>query len=229
MHPNKRLDQFFLAESVINEEIETACLSGDDVTLEIGAGDGRLTREIAKKCPVVAIEIDKRFIAHLKTVNAEIICDDALKVLKQKREGRNKIQFNKIISNIPYSLSKKILLEILKHEWDIAVLVVQKEFAQKLSSGSRLSLLIEDCCDFDIIGFIPAGAFVPPAVDSALIRLKQKKVMDNGFWDFINRLYSQKNKNLRNVVNSCPEKYAKKKVHQLSLEEAREIYGVIKD
>ncbi len=230
MHLNRHLDQFFLAdESVINEEVEAARLSGDDIVLEIGAGDGRLTRKLAGKCRVVAIEIDKRFMPQLKGIkNAEIICDDALKILRQKREGKIGVEFSKIVSNVPYSLSKKIILEILKHEWSIAVLVVQKEFAQKLAGGSRLSLLIEDCCDYDIIGFIPAGAFMPPAVDSALIRLKQKKMMDSDFWNFLNKFY-HKNKNARNVAGKCPEKYAKMKVHQLSLDEIKEIYEMDKD
>lgn len=230
MELNRHLDQFFLAdESIINEEVEAAGLSEDDIVLEIGAGDGGLTRKLAGKCRVVAIEIDKRFMPQLKGIkNAEIICDNVLKILRQKREGKNIIVFNKIVSNIPYSLSKKIILEILKHEWSIAVLVVQKEFAQKLAGGSRLSLLVEDCCDYDVIGFIPAGAFEPPAIDSALIRLKQKKTMDTDFWNFLGRFY-HKNKNVKNVAKKCPEKYAKMKVHQLSLGEIREIYEMDRD
>lgn len=231
MELNKRLDQFFLEdESILSEEIETAKLTRNDIVLEIGAGDGRLTRKIAERCMVIAIEIDKRFAPQLKKIsNAEVIFDNALKILRQKREGKIDVKFNKIVSNIPYSISKKIVLEILKHEWDTAVLIVQKEFAQKITSGSRLSLLIEDCCLFEIVGYIPAGAFTPPAADSALIRLKQKKVMDKDFWNFINKLYNQKNKNLRNVVEKCPEKYAKMKVHQLSFEEIREIYSMNRD
>ena len=230
MQPNKRLDQFFLAdESVINEEVEAAGLSEDDVVLEIGAGDGRLTRKIAEKCRVVAIEIDKKFMPQLKGIkNAEIICDDALKILRQKREGKIGIEFSKIVSNVPYSLSKKIILEILKHEWSIAVLVVQKEFAQKMTTGSKLSLIVEDCCDFEIIGYVSGGSFMPRAVDSALVRMKQKKTMDINFWNFLNKIY-HRNKNVKNVAGKCPEKYAKMKVHQLSLDEIKEIYEMNRD
>lgn len=230
MHLKKHLDQFFLKnDSIINEEVEAASLSENDNVLEIGAGDGRLTRNLAEKCNVIAIEIDERFSPELKKIrNAEIICNDALKILRQKREGKNSIAFNKIVSNIPYSLSKKILLELMRHEWDSAVLIVQKEFSQKMISGSKLALLIEDCCEFEIIGYVPAVAFVPVAVESALIRLRQKKLMDELFWSFLNKIY-HKNKNAGNVVKICPEEYAKMKVHQLGLKEIKEIYLMNRD
>ncbi len=230
MHLNKRLDQFFLKNrSIINEEAEAAELAENDIVLEIGAGDGKLTSKLAEKCNVIAIEIDKRFIPELKKIrNAEIICGDALKILRQKREGKIVLDFNKIVSNIPYSLSKKILLELMRHKWDSVVIIVQKEFAQKIASNSRLSLLIEDCCEFEIIGYVPASAFVPTAVDSALIRLRQKKLMDERFWRFLNRIY-HKNKNAGNIARNCPEKYAKMKIHQLSLKEIKEIYESYRD
>ncbi len=230
MHLNKRLDQFFLKNgSIINEEAEAAELAENDNVLEIGAGDGKLTSKLAEKCNVIAIEIDKRFIPELKKIrNAEIICGDALKILKQKREGRNNICFNKIVSNIPYSISKKIILEILRHKWNNAVMIVQKEFAQKLAGESKLSLLVEDCCEFEIIGYVPASAFVPTAIDSALIRMRQKKLMDEHFWSFLNKIY-HKNKNVKNTADKYPEKYAKMKVHQLSLKEIKEIYESNRD
>ena len=146
--PRKSWDQFFIQnDSVLDKEVELAELNSNDTVLEIGAGFGNLTEKLAEKARVIAIEKDKRFLPYLKNIkNITAIHGNALKLLEEKS-----LKFNKIISNIPYSLSKKILLEILKRKWKIAVLIVQKEFAEKFSGGSKLSLLVHDCCDFRIV------------------------------------------------------------------------------
>ncbi len=61
--PDPLKDQFFLAdEEIIRKLVESAELEKKDVVLEVGAGTGYLTREIAKRAKkVIAFEIDKRF------------------------------------------------------------------------------------------------------------------------------------------------------------------------
>ena len=219
----KNLDQHFLADGdILEKEIELAELKKGDVVLDIGAGIGNLTRKIAEKCKVIAIEKDAQFIPLLQGLeNATIIHADALSVL-------NDLQFNKIISNIPYSISQLLLLELLKHKWSVAVLIVQKEFAMKMLSKSKLAVLVNDCCDFEIEAFVPGTSFYPTAVDSALIKIRQKKLMDEKFWKFLSRVYMQKNRNVKNVVKNFPAELVGKKIHQLSLEDLKALYEMNK-
>jgi 16S rRNA (adenine1518-N6/adenine1519-N6)-dimethyltransferase len=223
IEPKKQLDQFFLHnEDILNKEIELAELKRDDIVLEIGAGPGNLTEKIAEKSRVIAVEIDKRFIPLLDRIeNTTVICKDATEAVKD-------LYFDKIISNIPYSISKKLILELLKKKWKRAVLVVQKEFAEKMLGSSKLSLLVEDCADLEVIEHISADDFYPPAVESSLIVLHQKKLMDEKFWLFLIELFRHKNKDLKNVIKNCPENLARKKPQQLSLKEARYIYKLNK-
>jgi 16S rRNA (adenine1518-N6/adenine1519-N6)-dimethyltransferase len=216
--PNKKLDQYFLKnQKMLDLEVKSAELKNDDIVLEVGAGIGNLTERIAVHCKVIAIEKDGRFIDALKKIeNAEIVHGDALRIIKN-------LKFNKIISNIPYSLSQKLILEFLKKEWSVAVIIVQKEFAIKMKENTKLGMLIQDCAVMEIIKEIPGDDFTPKAVDSTMIGLKQKKIMDEKFWKFLSRIYRQKNRNVKNVVE-CDEKYAKKKIHQLTLSELKEIY-----
>ena len=225
LEPRKSQDQLFLQnEAVLEEEARLAGLESNDSVLEIGAGFGNLTEKLAKRACVIAIEKDKRFLPYLRKIkNVKAIQGNALKILKDNRKNKT-FHFNKIVSNIPYSLSKKIILEILKHSWEVAVLVVQKEFADKLSGNSRISLIVKDCCTLRIARNIPGNAFYPAALESSLIVLKQKKCMDEKFWLFINEIFRQRNKDVVNVVDSCPEGLRRKKVHQLGLDEVRELY-----
>ncbi len=226
LEPRKSRDQLFLQnESILEEEAGLAELSNNDSVLEIGAGFGNLTEKLAKKACVIAIEKDKRFLQYLRKIkNVKAIQGNALSVLKNNRENKT-FHFNKIVSNIPYSLSKKIILEILKHPWEVAVLVVQKEFAEKLSGNSRLSLLVKDCCTLKIARNIPGDAFYPAALESSLIVLRQEKLMDENFWSFLNDIFRHRNKDVVNVVESCPDHLKRKKVHQLELKEVRELYN----
>lgn len=222
----KSRDQFFLQdEELLGFEVQLAKLSSKDTVLEIGAGTGNLTRKIAAHCNVIAIEIDERFLPELgKISNTKVMHNDVMKVLADKRNGKIQIPFNKIISNIPYSISQDLLIELLRHNWESAVLCVQREFAQKFQTKSKLAIAVNDCCELRYMADVPAEAFHPKAVDSAIILLKQKKLLDFSFWQFLDIIYSKKNKNARNVIKNVPEKLGKKKIHQLTIEELKELF-----
>ncbi|MFH1420849.1 MAG: rRNA adenine N-6-methyltransferase family protein [Candidatus Aenigmatarchaeota archaeon] len=210
MELNKRLDQFFLNNSrILEKEVELAELDKNETVLEIGAGDGRLTRLLSKHSNVVAIEIDRRFAPLLGKISCKTIYGDALKIIP-------KLDFDKVVSNIPYSLSQPILMALLKKKWKIAVLIVQKEFAQKLlEPGDKLYLVVNDCCNVAKIMDVPAGEFEPTAIDSMMILLEQKKTMDDNFWMFLTSLFRHKNK----VIKSLG-----KRPRHLTVEEAMTLF-----
>lgn len=219
IEPRKKLDQFFLNdESVLKQEVELADLKPDDTVLEIGPGIGNLTRLLSQSASVIAVEKDKRFIPYLDIENVTVIRADAVKLLKREAP-----RFNKVVSNVPYSISKKLLLELLQHKWELAVLLFQKEFVDKLSDG-KLSIIKEDCCEFKKILTVPGSSFYPKAVDSSLIVLKQKKLLDEDLWNFVDNMFRHKNKDVKNVVESCPPRFERKKVQHLTLREIKELY-----
>lgn len=215
MKPDTSRDQYFLNEKYLRIEAGLACLNKNDVILEIGAGPGNLTRILAKKSRVIAIEKDMRFREILQNIkNTEIIIGDALKEMK------NLQGYNKIVSNIPYSKSQEILIEMLQHGWDMAILIVQKEFAKKLMEKSKLGMIVNDCCDAKIEMTVPADAFTPNAVDSSIVILKQKKRLDMELWNFLDKIYKNKNRNAEKIFRNCG---IKKKLHELTIDEIRRL------
>jgi 16S rRNA (adenine1518-N6/adenine1519-N6)-dimethyltransferase len=216
----EKLHQHFLTNKrILEEEVELADINEKDIVLEIGSGTGNLTRLLAKKAPVLAIEKDEKFISSLKQIkNVTVFHQDAIEFLKENHG------FTKIVSNIPYYLSQPILLELLKNKWETCILLVQREFAEKAINGGKLALLVEDCCKVEIVGHVKAEDFEPTGIDSTFLVLNQKNIMDEQFWDFLESAYKMKNKNASKLEN-CPASLRKKKIHQLTLEEIRSIYG----
>jgi len=218
IEPKRIWDQYFLIDKeIIEYEIGLAKLEKDDVVLEIGAGIGNVTEKIAEKSHVIAVERDSRFIPILEKLdNVEVIHNNALRVIKE-------LKFNKVVSNIPYAISQKLIIELLKRKWELAVLVVQNEFAKKLKKD-KLSAILSDCAEVKIIGNVPSSAFYPRGISSAIVVLKQKALLDEKFWYFLNKAFQNRNRNVKNVFPKCTETMAKRKIHQLTLEELKTIY-----
>ena len=115
LEPNKKLGQnFIIDKNTIKKIISVSELSKDDVLLEIGPGLGALTEEFVKVVrKVYAIEIDYRLCSYLKKKfskydNIEIINKDILEI---------KIPIhNKVVSNIPYTITGPILEKIFFRE-----------------------------------------------------------------------------------------------------------------
>lgn len=170
-----RLGQNFLIdERVASRQVKYANLKKDDVILEIGAGYGILTKKMAKIAKVIAIEIDERFIESLEKIpNVDVIHADALKI------DFNELDFNKIVSNLPYQISSPITFKILESEFELAILMYQKEFAARLTARpgskdySRLTVMAHYKADFELLEEVPPEAFRPiPKVASCIVKVK---------------------------------------------------------
>ena len=188
-------------------------ISKDDVVLEIGAGDGRLTKYLVDAKKVYAVEIDKRLIPKLEEKNmpnVEIINKDILDFGFPK-------DVNKIIGNLPYELSSPITEKILLflnsqlHSGVknlLAVLMYQREFAERMTTFpglkdySRLSVLVNYYADCEIIKNIPKGVFrPPPKVDSSLVKIVPKDVVrDDKLFEVVKILFMHKNKKVINAL-----------------------------
>ena len=210
---NKNLGQNYLIdENKRNQIVNFGEIDEDDIILEIGPGIGTLTIELAKKAKkVIAIEQDENICKILTTRlkdekidNVELINDDALKT--------DFPEFNKIISNLPYQISSPITFKFLDYDFDLAILMYQKEFADRMNGEvgsknySRLSAMLYFKCNVDALTNVSSESFIPkPKIDSTVVKLtpKENKIEDIDFETYSNftkALFQHRNKKIRNAL-----------------------------
>lgn len=210
---NRNLGQNYLIDKNKRDQIiGFGEITKDDVVLEIGTGIGTLTIELAKKArKVIAIEQDTRICEILarrleeeKIDNVDLINDDALKV--------DFPHFNKIISNLPYQISSPITFKFLNYDFDLAILMYQKEFARRMNGNvgskdySRLSAMLYFKCDVENLTDVSAESFIPkPKIDSTVVKLtpKENKIPESEFKVYSNytkALFQHRNKKIRNAL-----------------------------
>ena len=123
--------QHYMIDAVlIRFIVNSAELEKDDVVLEIGYGKGALTKELAKKCRVIAIDIENNV---FDAKNVTFVEGNILTMFNSLYE---KYSFNKIVANIPYNISEPLMKLIFKkhQELDLIVLTIGQNFAN-LSTG----------------------------------------------------------------------------------------------
>ena len=210
---NKNLGQNYLIDKNKRDQIiNFGNINKEDVILEIGTGIGTLTIELAKKAKkVIAIEQDENICKILakrlkdeKIDNVELLNEDALNVEFPK--------FNKIISNLPYQISSPITFKFLDYDFDLAVLMYQKEFANRMNGKvgtknySRLSAMLYFKCDVEKLTDVSSESFIPkPKIDSTVVKLtpKENKSSEEDFKiysKFTNALFQHRNKKIRNAL-----------------------------
>ena len=206
---------FMIDKQVLGRVVDSAQLKQGERVLEIGPGEGALTELLLRKCSVTAIEKDPAFagVLNRKFPELKLINADAIKVEWPP--------FDKCVSNLPYLISKKFLLKLLQHDFELAVLVLQREFAEKLGAkpGDRaygvVSVCAQACCDVELLDKIPRNAFRPqPRVESQIVRLRKKTSLDEGFTGFVTKTLQNRNK-------KCGEK----RVRDLSPAELLQVYN----
>src|SRR4030065_2595070 len=103
----KNYQHFLVDKRVLDRIIEYGDLNSSDVVPEIGAGYGNLTELLAERAgKVIAVEMDPQLAASInRSQNLEIVVCDALKM--------DFPQFNKVISNLPYSISSPVTFTLL--------------------------------------------------------------------------------------------------------------------
>jgi len=209
-----KYDQHFLIdEKVIQRTIKEANLKKSDTILEIGPGKGILTKELTKKSKVIAIEIDENLKLNIK--NLKLIHGNALKLI-------NKVNFNKIISNIPYSITEPLFKKLFKKDFDLGILLIGKNFYDLIQQDSKWSIIIPEFFKVIKLMEVPKASFEPrPRTTSVLIKLTPKKKNK-----VIHKLILQSDKKLKNALlkiywdSNLTKKQAKEKIESLSIPES---------
>lgn len=172
--------------------------------LEIGPGRGFLTEDLCQLCPVVALEKDDSLIPELQRLPITLLHGDALDFPLET------LSFQEIVSNVPYHITKPLLLRLEKyrHLYTKLVVMVQKEVADKLVSPFAHTFFVSRMqASFDITYhfFVPRSVFAPkPRVDSAVISLipLRGEIAPETVWNWMHQLYQKKRKCLTTSLRS---------------------------
>lgn len=215
--PNKGLGQHLLiSRRALNAVVAAAELAPDDSVLEVGAGPGVLTRELAQRARrVVAVELDRAVLPVLRETTAGL--DNVEIIPRNLLEVRPEVVFGdepyKLVANLPYYITSLILRYLLEsaNPPRVLVVMVQREVAERLVAGpgemSLLALSVQFYGVPRIVSYVPATAFYPPPrVDSAVVRvdLHAAPPLDAAaaemFFELIHAGFAEKRKQLHNTL-----------------------------
>ena len=232
--PRKRFGQHWLCDpQILNQILAAAELSMGDRVLEIGPGQGVLTKGIVPFTQaVVAVEVDRDLVQKLRqqfqaSERLHLIEGDFLDVdlTAALADYPNFQSLNKVVANIPYYITGPILEKLLgrirqpnPQPYESIVLMVQKEIAERLYAqpGTKafngLSVRVQYLADCQLICPVPSSAFKPaPKVESAVVRLRprpfpQQATNPKLLETLVKQGFSQKRKMLRNNLKSLVER-----------------------
>ena len=237
MQLKKSLGQNFLQDhNILRKEAELAKVEGKTV-LEVGPGDGRLTEKLLAHNPkrLIVIEKDTRFSELLKEKFGEKI-----EVKNADFLETNFSEVDVIVGNIPYNITSLIIFKIAKMRFERAILMVQKEFAEKMvakpneSNYGRLSVTAQLAFKVKLVQTVSAHLFIPkPKVDSAIIILEKNIRISEEDEIVITALFQHRNQSVRNALKHSKKfdeghiarvgELLKRRVRTLTKEECLEI------
>lgn len=224
-HFSKSLGQNFIVNpSVCPRMAEESGIDENCGVIEIGAGIGVLTAELAKRAKkVVVIEIDTKLLPILDETlkdfdNIEIINQDVLKtdlaaLIKEKFDGMPVY----VCANLPYYITSPVIMALLESRLPIeaVTVMVQKEAAQRICApvGSRLSGAVTVAVDYyahaQKLFDVSAGSFMPaPKVDSCVIRMDIRKTPgieitdEELFFRMVHAAFGQRRKTAANSISA---------------------------
>ncbi len=220
--PRKRLGQHFLRDPrVISKIVASLQIEPHDLIIEVGCGDGALTRELAPKAgTLIGIELDTHLFTLLTEISSKsthFLNQDILTVdLDELRRSVGlPAKRAKIVGNLPYYISSPILEWLGQNSSVVqdATIMLQSEVADRLlaSPGSKdygvLTLLTQYFFEIKRLFDVSPKSFRPvPKVRSSIVRLvpqiTQWVQVDEqlGLFRFIKRSFSQRRKTLRNCL-----------------------------
>lgn len=238
----KKFGQNFLINTgVLDDIIDAAEVTDEDMVLEIGPGIGTMTQYLCENArQVIAVEIDTNLIPILKDTlsaydNVRIINDDILKVdINELAREYNNGRPIKVVANLPYYITTPIIMGLFESHVPIEsiTVMVQKEVADRMQAGpgtkdyGALSLAVQYYSKPQIVVNVPPSCFMPqPKVGSTVISLRrhQQPVVqvedEKLMFKVIRASFNQRRKTLANGLNNYGGINLTKEQIQQSIEE----------
>ena len=224
-HFSKALGQNFIVNpSVCPRMADESGIDSESGVIEIGAGIGVLTAELAKRAKkVVCIELDSKLLPildetladfdNIEISNADVLKTDLAALIEEKFGGMPVY----VCANLPYYITSPVIMTLLESRLPLkaVTVMVQREAAQRLCApvGSRLSGAVTVAVDYYAearkLFDVSAGSFMPaPKVDSSVIRLDIREkpgieVSDEKlFFSMVHAAFSQRRKTASNSISS---------------------------
>jgi 23S rRNA (adenine-N6)-dimethyltransferase len=171
---------FLASPSLAARLVREANVQRDDIVVELGAGRGILTRELARRAGrVVAVEFDPVWADRLRrrfatTRRVEVVEGDLRRVLLPAEPFR-------VVANVPFNTTTAVLHRLLDDPaapLARADLVLQLEAARKRTGPPRnaLSVAWSPWWRFRLGSRLPRTAFRPrPSVDAAMLVVERRE------------------------------------------------------
>lgn len=213
----KGLSQHLIKDkNVTDKMVRVAGLTAEDVVVEIGAGQGHLTRSIAETVRYVyAIEFDRDLLPGLADLsreqgNVDVMHRDFLSIPLSEFKKGGPI---KVMGNIPYKITAPIIFKIIEEREGIAgaYLTMQREVAERVicrpcsRTYGGLSVVCQLLTEAAVLFYMKPSVFVPPPkVGSAFVSLipRPEKIQSNGeLLGFIRSSFQNKRKLLRHGLS----------------------------
>ena len=210
----KELGQHWLRdEGVLQAIVESAEVSDSDYVLEIGPGEGTLTKSLLDTgANVHSLEFDQDLIPILKSKFGQdtfTLTEGDIRTFDVTQLPEN----YKVVANIPYYLTSNLIRKFADtdNKPKTLSLLVQKEVAERVCARpgqmSMLSVVAQFYyeCSLDIL--VPAEYFTPPPkVDSQVFVMKRREspiidVDSEKFFRLVKAGFSEKRKALRNSLS----------------------------
>lgn len=182
--------------------VEQALVRPHERVLEIGAGKGALTKELCRVSESVeAFEVDRDNLAEVMALGLKGL---SLHLGDAFFEGR---EFDVLVSSLPYSESSRFVEWLAQHRYDRAVVMLQKDFVEKLIAGPgdeayrAISVISQISSSVEPLFGVERSAFSPePRVDSVVSLIRSRRVITREEIRFIKLVFSQKRRRLRGVL-----------------------------
>ncbi len=235
MGKRRALGQHYLVDpSVVQLMIETSSIKQDERVLEIGTGRGVLTERLCELSGhVEAFELDDaNYLATRRRVEKglDLHLGDAFST---------RPMFDVLVSSLPYSESSNFVEWLSQRNYDRAIVILQKEFVEKLMSEPRkrsyraISVIFQLSSSIEVVGEVDRDSFAPPPrVSSVVAVIKPRAIITSRQIRLVKMLFSQKKKKLGMALGRlgfddkrvAPEQLSRR-VWDLS---ALEIWGVLR-
>lgn len=222
----KSLGQNFIKDTnLLKSIVRDAGVGENDFVLEIGAGAGTLTRELADSARgVLSMEVDSSLKENLRAIeeekkNLSIWFSDGLKTENSDILNKffeifgEKPEEIKVVANIPYYITTPLIFKFLRfEEVSTITIMVQKEVAERIVSRSStgeygaLSVMVNYFGVPTIARRVDKTMFYPvPKVDSAVLKINKVKSRDKKIEpvlsEVVKRAFSMRRKTLVNNLD----------------------------